>query len=181
LKRLVATLLIALPVLVAPPPAFPQITLGLRYGEGNGSAKYTVGEATARVRLAERFSVNGLYQIIGGHWACTGGALEELRCDYDGYSISLGASYAAYDGPAGFLGLGVALGQFKRTGGREYARRWRYTASISVDGEVDVWGPFRLLGGITHRRISDEGYVRTFSERPHLTSFTGGIGITLWP
>jgi hypothetical protein len=152
-----------------------QVAVGVRYGNGQGTGRYNVGEVTARARAVRAFYVTGSFQIIGGYWACTGGSVSELRCGYDGNSISLGAAYALLDASNVYLALGGGVGSFLRTGSQTYSGERHFTANISGDAELRVWGPFGVQLGLSHRRIFDDVYSAAFDTSPHLTSGTAGL------
>jgi hypothetical protein len=152
-----------------------QVAVGVRYGNGQGTAKYNVGEVTARARAVRAFYVTGSFQIIGGYWACTGGSVSELRCGYDGSSISLGAAYAFLDAPNVYFAVGGGVGSFLRTGGGAYSGERHFTGNVSGDVELRIWGPFRIQLGLSHRRIFDDVYSAAFDTSPHLTSGAGGL------
>ena len=158
-----------------PQPVGAQVAFGARFGGGSGSAKYNVGEINARLRAAGAFYVTGSYQIIGGYWACTGGDVAELRCSYDGNSISVGGVYAAVDASNVYFAVGGSIGSFLRTGGQTYSGKRHLTGNVTADTEVRVWGPFRIQFGVAHRRIFDETYSAAFDTSPHFTSMTGGV------
>jgi hypothetical protein len=111
LKYIVALAALA----ILPRLGVAQIAVGVRYSTGAGSASYNVGEFTARVRALDRLYVAGIYQIIGGEWACTAGALDELRCGYNGGSISLGVGLPVLDNRHAYLAFGGGVGGFVRT------------------------------------------------------------------
>jgi hypothetical protein len=175
MKRSVLICLATLAIIFDSNSLHSQVAVGLRYGQGNGSGIYNVGEITTRLHAFNAFYVTGTFQIIGGHWACPGGDTFELRCGYDGNSISLGAAYAPVDASNIYVAVGGGVGSFLRTGSQDYSGERHFTGNVGVDAEVRVWGPFRIQLGVVHRRIYDDVYSAAFDESPNLTSVTGGL------
>lgn len=173
-RAFVSALLVA-----AAQPLPAQVAVGVRYGQGEGTAVYHVGEVNARVRALGRVYASAAFELIGGNWACVESPLDAIRCGYDGYSISAGPALALHDGDRLFLALSGAIGGFVRTGrygGDEYVGDGKLTASLGIAGELAVAGPFRLQAGITHRSIFDDVYENAVGESPNFTTLTLGVG-----
>ena len=155
-----------------------QIAVGVRYGQGEGSANYHIGEINGRAHVIGRFHLMSTFQLIGGTWGCASDPIEDIRCGYDGHSISLGGALAAVDHRNAFVALTGSLGAFVQTGsyaGYQYSDHRHLTGSVGMDADVAVWGPVRLQGSVAHRRIFDETYQRALGKSPHFTGFTAGL------
>ncbi len=176
MRLLPAAALLTLSLASLPTSAEAQTVFGLRYGHGGGSSHYRLAELNTRIHVAKRLYAIANYQIMGGDWACPGGPIEDLRCEYDGNSISVGVATAAIDTRDVFLALNGTVGSFERTGGSgPYTGQRHFTGSIGVDGEIKVIGPVRVQAGLNHRRVFDSEYRRVFGGSPNVTSITAGL------
>lgn len=153
-----------------------QVAVGIRVGKAEGTANYDVGEVNARVRAWGPVYGSAAFELIGGAWACTGGTIDAVRCDYDGYSLSVGPALGASEGPL-FVAVRAALGAFVRNsaGAGEFKGDRHLTGSIGMDGELSIAGSFRLQIGVTHRRIFDRTYDRVVGGVPNYTTLAAGI------
>ena len=165
----------ALLILTAPVTLHAQYAIGVRYGQGEGTANYNLGEVNARVHVTGPFYLTSAFQMIGGAWDCLESSADALRCGYDGNTVSLVAAVAAVDSRRAFIALNGGLGGFFRKDGDPNADNRHLTGNVGIDGEVTVWGPLRIQVAVAHRRIFDADYRSAFGDTPNFTSMTGGL------
>jgi hypothetical protein len=169
---------IATVMLIAPVPLAAQFAVGARYGEARGSAVYHVGEVHARLHVVGRLAAVGVFEIMGGNWACPLSPTTSIICGYDGRSISLGPSLALFTMGRMSLAARATAGWFERTGTHgddEYHGSDHATLGLGIDAELGVVGPLRLQAAVTHRRIYDRVYENAAGVQPHLTAVMFGL------
>lgn len=166
-----ATGLLAALAALTSAPASAQTAVGVRFGEGEGSARYNVLELHGRVHATDRFYGIGALQILGAGWACPA----TYGCGYDGYTASLGGSVALVDTRTFFVAARGSGGLFVRHES-EFGRVRKLTGSLGVDAEAKLWGSLRVQVGVGHRSIFDGTYRDEVGTFPHVTALTVGIG-----
>lgn len=156
-----------------------QVVLGIRLGHSSGTANYNVGQIFARTELTGPIFAVATLEGIGASWACTGGPLESVRCDYDGFSLSLGLGAALIESERLHVAPVVTAGRFQRVGG-VHSGDASLTGTVGINTEFSLFNRVRFQAGLSHRRIFDGLYHRNFDEHPHFTAGMLGLGISLW-
>jgi hypothetical protein len=160
-------------------PAAAQIGLGLRLGAGSGHLGQYVAEVQGRVRIAGPLHLAGAFEVLVSGWACGGGGLNDLRCNYDGYAISAGPMVPMIDTGRLWIAARATAGRFDR--GHKRLPDWvdedHLILGAGLDVELRVIGPVSMLASLAHRRVLDEQYDDLIGEYPRVTSFTMGIGV----